>query len=80
MQTIGHSTRYRNAQSELNQKLAKHNQYTINELDEIFFREPEDVTCRNSNRNSFGIGPDGSFPNKGAFLKELNNLLTYTAP
>lgn len=83
MQTIGYQTRYRNASNELQQRLSQDNKYTIKELDTIFFSQPEDIRKSNiSSRrgSSTNIGMEGSFENKSEFLKQLNELLNYTAP
>jgi hypothetical protein len=56
----------------------------MNELDNIFFSQPEcgvkkGISSRKSSIHC-GIGGDGSFQNKSDFLKQLNELLNYTAP
>jgi len=83
MQQIGYQTRYRNASNELQSRLTDYTKYTMNELDNIFFREPECEFKSVSKRRSSvhcGIGVDGRFDNKTDFLKQLNELLSYTAP
>jgi len=81
--SIGYQTRYRNASNELQSRLAQHDQYTMNELDDIYFSQAacEAKKEMGSRRASHcGIGTDGRFENKTEFLKQLNELLSYTAP
>lgn len=56
----------------------------MNELDNIFFSQPSQGIRSgfSSNRSSHcGIGgQDARFDNKSDFLKQLNELLSYTAP
>ena len=90
-QAPGHNTIYRNAAAKLDNSWAKHDLYTVNELDDIYFKNTDTEihrrkaqglfqvkTCERTASPVCGIGMNGGrFDNKGDFLKSLNELLSW---